>query len=97
MEKKKIYITDNEDNIEYVATIGDRKIKFDRSNSEAWSSHVKGERVATLKDDGNGVKITMDKFDTYLDYSDFVSLFELLKLKMSLESNMSPDYKYLKD
>lgn len=57
-----------------------------RNNSEIWNSHVRGELVMEITDDGNGL-IFGEKLKKRVDYSESIYLTILLKL-------INKDYKF---
>ncbi len=83
MEKDKIYVSTlecDEENIAYIIEELEEGFEMKRSNNSTWSSHVRGERIGEIKDDGNDITLMFqDRTDMKLDYS------ELFELKLMLD------------
>lgn len=93
-KKKNVFVIEDDD-INYVASVTDKKISMKFSNSDIWSQHVKGEHIGNLVDDGNGIKIKTEEVEFELSYDDFVELFLLMKIKMKFDKQLTGDFKIL--
>lgn len=77
--------------LEYTAKVkgNGKKITLKRSDSDTWCDHVKGERVAKLKDTGNGIIIEFeDWMEINFDYDEFCEFYTLMKLKVEADPNL---------
>lgn len=65
-----------------------RTYKINRSNDSNWTSHVRGENIGSLKDHGNGVKLSIgDIQDINLEYHEVYELKTLLDFYEKNETN----------
>jgi|TARA_R110000851_G_scaffold47424_6_gene115190 hypothetical protein len=94
MGKKTLYLV-GDNQLDYVAEVGETKINLNYSNGDQWTSHTKGTRIGSVKDDGNGIRVKIGDIDTYLDYSSFCNLYTLLDLKVKTETNLMTELEYL--
>ena len=77
--------------------VGDsHDLEISHSESEIWSSWTRGEKVGSLKDTGNNVKIKIGDKKLKLNYSEFCYLHHLIVTKMYLDPNMSATTEILK-
>ena len=88
---KKIYIIE-QDNIEYVAKTKDNKISLNYSNGDQWTDLVRGKNIGKIKDTGNEIKINFKDDYVEVDYSDFIELFVLLKLKIDQDGGYDCEF-----
>lgn len=94
MEKKKIYLV-GDDKLEYLAEIGNSKITLNHSNGEQWTEHTKNQRIGSIKDNGNGIKLKLGDINMYLYYDTFANLYTLMNLKVNSDTNLMTELEYL--
>jgi hypothetical protein len=68
------------------------KITTYRSNSKIWYSHVRGEKIMSITNNGNGIKF--DKKIKELDYGDLVVLRLLINFEHQTDANPVNGEKY---
>jgi hypothetical protein len=78
---KKIYVITQEPGEENISFIIKEKkdddsegFELKRSSSQVWSSHVRGEIVGEIKDNGNDITLTLDGKKYKLGYDDIFEL-----------------------
>lgn len=74
MGKKKYYVINTDEQfIEYIIKVkvnkdkGYTKYTLYRSDNEIWSEHAQGEKIVSIKDDGDG--LIFSRFDKKINYS----------------------------
>ena len=89
MDKQTYMVLNHEGEHEYdiVKELTDEgeKITTYRSNSKIWCSHVRGEKIMSVTNNGNGIKF--DKKIKELDYGDLVVLRLLINFEHQTDAN----------
>lgn len=96
MDKQTYMVLNHEGEHEYdiVKELTDEgeKITAYRSNSKIWYSHVRGEKIMSITNDGNGIKF--DKKIKELDYEVLVVLRLLINFEHQTDANPINREKY---
>lgn len=97
MGKKKYYVINNDEQfIEYIIKVkvnkdkGHTKYTLYRSDNEIWSEHVKGEKIASIKDDGDG--LIFSHSNKKLEYSSAEEIRILLNFIQFVEGGLKFTY-----
>jgi len=89
MEKQTYMVLNHEGGHEYdiVKKLTDEgeKITIYRSNNQIWHSHVRGEKIMSITNNGNGIKF--NKNIKELDYGDLVVLRLLINFEHQTDAN----------
>ena len=89
MEKQTYMVLNHEGGHEYdiVKKLTDEgeKISIYRSNNQIWHSHVRGEKIMSITNNGNGIKF--DKKIKELDYGDLVVLRLLINFEHQTDAS----------
>lgn len=78
---KKVLVLHDED-LFYVSEIKEDEIFLRYSESENWTSLVRGKNLGSINDSGNVIKLKFKDIDMDLQYDEFVELYTLLKIKV---------------
>jgi len=84
---KNKYLILEDDTIAEKVTSDGEKISMKYSKAEIWNGSAKGKFVASLKDDGNKLKVKIFNKKLELEYHEFCYLYNLMRIKIIEENN----------
>jgi|688.fasta_scaffold11357_28 hypothetical protein len=101
MERDRIYVSTlegEEENIAYVIEELEEGFEMKRSNNNMWSSHVRGEKIGEIKDDGSDIILMFaGRPDLKLDYSELFELKVILDYYYRSDTSAPVPVKFMKE
>lgn len=101
MEKDRIYVNTiecEEENIAYVIEKLEEGFEMKRSKNNMWSSHVRGEKIGEIKDDGNDITLSfIGRLDLKLDYNELFELKVMLDYYYKSDASLPVPVKFMKE